>query len=110
MSFKFFYTDYATDKHVRSDEAISETLDTVIGHMQRMLKEPDNFIGLIDENNVMLQFMVEEDGSICVDVPMHDRKGSLTKNTNLYESIEIVNGLKEAILFEEFEGLVFKPW
>ena len=69
MSFKFFYTDYSTEKHVRSDEAVSETLENVIDHMQSMLNEPDNFIGLIDENNLMLQFMVEDDGSICVDVP-----------------------------------------
>ncbi|WP_415905489.1 hypothetical protein ACMXYW_05365 [Neptuniibacter sp. QD48_55] len=45
MSFKFFYTDYSTDKHVRSDEAVSETIDNVIEHMQNMLNEPDNFIG-----------------------------------------------------------------
>jgi len=110
MSFKFFYTDYSTDKHVRSDEAVSETLDNVIGHMQSMLKEPDNFIGLIDENNVMLQFMVEDDGSILVDVPMHERKGSLTKHSDLYGAIEIVRDLKDVILFEEIDGLEFKAW
>lgn len=110
MAFKFFYTDYANDKDVRSDEAVSETLDNIIGHMQAMLKEPDNFIGLIDENNVMLQFMVEDDGSICVDVPMHEQKGSLTKSASLAESIAIVRSLNQEILFDEIDGLEFKPW
>ena len=110
MAFKFFYTDYSTDKSVRSDEAVSETVDKVIEHMKAMLKDEDNFIGLIDENNQMLQFMVEGDGAICVDVPMHDRKGSLTKSADLNEAIEIVLGLKGQIIWEEIDGLEFKPW
>jgi len=110
MAFKFFYTDYANNKDVRSDEAVSETLDNIIGHMQQMLQEPDNFIGLIDENNLMLQFMVEDDGSICVDVPMHEQKGSLTKNATLTESIDIVRELNQEIPFDEIDGLEFKPW
>ncbi|WP_415896506.1 hypothetical protein [Neptuniibacter sp. QD57_21] len=110
MSFKFFYTDYSTDKHIRSDEAVSETIENVIEHMQSMLKEPDNFIGLIDENNLMLQFMVEDDGSILVDVPMHERKGSFTKHADLNESIEIVRSLNDEIVWEEIDGLQFKNW
>lgn len=110
MAFKFFYTDYSTEKSVRSDEAVSETVDNVIGHMKAMLKEEDNFIGLIDENNLMIQFMVEGDGSICIDVPMHDRKGSLTKNADLNEAIDVVLSLKGEIVWEEIDGLEFKPW
>lgn len=110
MAFKFFYTDYSTDKSVRSDEAVSETVDNVIEHMKAMLKEEDNFIGLIDENNLMIQFMVEDDGSICIDVPMHDRKGSLAKNADLNEAIDVVLSLKDEIVWEEIDGLEFKPW
>ena len=110
MTYKFYYTDYSTDKHIRSDEAVSESLDNIIGQMNSLLQEPDNFIGIIDENNVMLQFMVEDDGSICVDIPMHDQKGSLTKSANLNECISLVDSLQENILIEQIEGLEFKHW
>jgi IMP cyclohydrolase len=74
MTFKLFYTDYSKDKHVRSDEAVTETLENITKLMQSLLHEEDNFIGIIDDDNVMFQFMVDEDGSLIVDLPMHDRK------------------------------------
>lgn len=110
MTFKLFYTDYSEDKHVRSDEAVTETLENITELMNALLHEPDNFIGIIDENNVMLQFMVDEDGSLIVDLPMHDQKGSLTKSADLNGCIEIVNALQDSIEIEQIEGLEFKSW
>lgn len=110
MTYKFYYTDYATDKHIRSDAAVTEPLENIIDYMQRILHEPDNFIGIIDENNLMLQFMVEDDGSILVDLPMHDRKGSYTKTADLNESIKLVSALSGPIELEQIAGLEFKSW
>lgn len=110
MTFKYFYTDYSKDKHIRSDEAVSETLENIIDCMEGLLHEEDNFIGIIDDNDVMLQFMVEEDGSICIDLPIHDRKGSYTKNADLNECVEIVNAIEKDIVQEQICGLEFKSW
>jgi hypothetical protein len=110
MTFKLFYTDYSKDKHVRSDEAVTETLENITGLMQSLLHEEDNFIGIIDDDNVMLQFMVDEDGSLIVDLPMHDQKGSFTKKTDLSGCIAIVNSLQGKIDKDQIEGLEFKSW
>ena len=110
MTFKLFYTDYSEDKHVRSGEAESASLENIIASMNRLLHEPDNFIGIIDDNNVMLQFMVEDDGTICIDLPIHDRNGSFTKNSDLSESIKVVNALQKSIVLEDIKGLEFKSW
>ncbi len=110
MSFKLFYTDYSEDKHVRSDEANSATLTEIIECMKVRLNEEDNFVGLIDANNVMLQFMVEEDASLTIDLPIHERKGSFVKKTDLAGCIEIVRALDRHIVLEEFKGLEFKHW
>lgn len=110
MTFKLFYTDYSKDKHVRSDEAVTETLENITELMQSLLHEEDNFIGIIDDDNVMLQFMVDEDGSLIVDLPMHDQKGSFTKKADLNECISIVNSLQGKIDKEQIEGLEFKSW
>ena len=110
MTFKLFYTDYSEDKHLRSDEAESVTLEKIVDCMNNLLHEPDNFVGIIDCNDVMLQFMVEDDGSICIDAPLHERKGSFTKSADLSECIEIVGALQKNIVLEQINGLEFKSW
>lgn len=110
MTFKLFYTDYSEDKHLRSDEAEPITLEKIIENMNSLLHEPDNFIGIIDSNEAMLQFMVENTGTICIDAPIEERKGSFTKSTDLSECIEIVGALQKNIVLEQIDGLEFKSW
>ncbi len=110
MKFKLFYTDYSNDKHVRSDDAQSATLEEIIDCMKGLLYEEDNFVGIIDSDDVMLQFMVEDTGKICIDIPIHDRKGSFTRSTDLDECIQVVNALQNAIVMEDIKGLEFKSW
>ena len=110
MSVKLFYTDYSKDEHVRSDEAKDSTLEEIVECMNKLLHEPDNFIGLIDAEDTMLQFMVEDDGSICVDSPVDDKNGSFTKNATLKESVEIVQAIQTAINLDAIKGLQFKKW
>ena len=110
MSYKYYFTDYERDQHIKSDEAKTISLGDVIGIMNKVLTDPDNFVGLIDTNDVMLQFMVEESGDITVDIPLHERKGSFVKTTNLDEALAIVNALKSSIDAKAITGLEFKKW
>lgn len=110
MSLKLFFTDYSEDKHIRSDEAKPANHAKIIACLKDRLNEEDNFVGLVDANDVMLQFMVEEGGSLSVDLPIHERKGSLTKPTDLNGCIEIVQSLGSSIVLENIEGLEFKAW
>lgn len=110
MSFKFFYTDYATNQSIRSDEPKDSTLDSIIESMNDVLVAEDNFLGLIDDEDNMLQFMVEEDGSILIDLPNNEQKGSLSKTATLAECVEMVKAIQETIAFEDIDGLVFKAW
>jgi len=110
MAFKLFYADYSQDKHVRSDEAESATLENIIDCMNGLLHEPDNFVGIIDGDDVMLQFMVEDSGAICIDAPLHERKGSYTKSSDLSECIRVVGALQKNIVLEKIDGLEFKSW
>lgn len=110
MSFTYFYTDYTTDKHIRSDEPQSATLAEIIECMKTLLQEPDNFIGIVDEQDVTLQFMVDDDGSIIVDLPVNDKNGSFTKSADLDACIAIVNAIGDGIVLDNIEGLSFKAW
>ena len=110
MKFKLFFTDYAQNKHVRSDYADPATLNEVISCMTLRLREPDNFVGIIDSDNVILQFMVEDDGTICIDAPIDERKGSYSKHATLDECITLVKSLSDKINPDQIEGLSFKLW
>lgn len=110
MTFKLFYTDYSEDEHIRSDEAVPATPEDIIACMNRLLHEPDNFIGIIDGNDATLQFMVEDNGMICIDVPDQERKGSTTKTTDLDECINVVDALQQNIVLGQIDGLEFKSW
>ncbi len=110
MTFKLFYTDYSKDKHLRSDEAKSASLEKIIDCMNNLLHEPDNFIGIIDDNDVTLQFMVEDKGTISIDAPIEERRGSLTKTADLSECIKLINALQKDIVLEQINGLEFKAW
>ena len=110
MSLKLFYTDYATDEHVASDNAEPTDLEKIKQSMKQRLNEPDNFVGLVDSNSVILQFMVEDDGEITVDVPIHERKGSFMKSANLATCLEIVSALGAQINVDQIDGLEFKTW
>ena len=110
MSLKLFFTDYNEDNHIRSDEAKPANLAQIIECLKIRLKDEDNFVGLIDGNDVMLQFMVEEGGQLSVDVPINDRKGSFTKAADLKGCIEIVESLGRTIAVDNIDGLEFKAW
>jgi hypothetical protein len=110
MTFKLFYTDYTNDKHIKSDEAITATIKEIGTYMSNLLHEPDNFLGIIDDNEVMLQFMVENDGSICVDLPVDERKGSFTKHTDLNSCLQLIASLPEIIELDKIDGLTFNDW
>jgi len=110
MSFQLFYTDYDKDEHVRSDEPKSANADEIVECMNRVLTEPDNFVGIVDADDVTLQFMVEDDGSVVVDVPVHDKNGSFTKQADLSTCFAIVNKLQDTIVVDAIEGLEFKAW
>ena len=110
MTFKLFYTDYINDKHIKSDEALTATIKEIGACMANLLHEPDNFLGIIDDNDVMLQFMVENDGSICIDLPVDERKGSFTKHTGLNSCIQLVESLPQIIELDKIDSLVFTLW
>jgi hypothetical protein len=54
--------------------------------------------------------MVENDGSICVDLPVDERKGSFTKHTGLNSCIQLVESLPQIIELDKIDSLVFTLW
>lgn len=107
---RFFYTDYCEGKSIPSQEAATASLDQILHSMDCVLHVPRNFIGVIDEQNVTLQFMVKDDQSIHVDIPSPARRGSYVKTASIGECLQLVRDLGETIQGESIAGLEFESW
>ena len=78
--------------------------------MERVLQEEGNFIGLVDPEGVTLQFLVNDDRSIRIDIPIPIQKGSYTKTGNLAECQQLVDSLGEEVDYESLPDLAFEEW
>ena len=105
MQLKLFFVDYCEDKVIESKDARVASKEEILHSMDCVLHMPRNFIGVTDENDVTLQFMVNEDRTICVDVPAPAEKGSYVKTTDLRECLDIVRGLGQTINAKEIDGI-----
>lgn len=107
---KLFFADYCEDKVLESKDAHAATQEDILHSMECVLHMPRNFIGVTDEDGSTIQFMVNDDQTICVDVPSPAERGSYAKQTDLQECLGIVRRLGQRINVNALAGLEFKPW
>ena len=105
-----FFTDYSEDKCLPSEDALAATKDEILHSMDCVLHMSSNFLGIIDENDTTLQFAVNDDKSIYVDLPEPSKGGSFAKTTDLASALDIVRQLGDQIDSSEIDGLNFEKW
>lgn len=107
---RFFYTDYCEDKSIPSPEALEVSKEEVLHSMDCVLHMPGNFLGIIDGNDATLQFMVNDDRSIHIDIPTPTKRGSYVKTGSLGECLELVRTMGETIQHDAITGFRFEGW
>jgi hypothetical protein len=107
---KLFFTDYCEDKVLAAENARVATKEDILHSMDCVLHMPQNFLGVIDEAGRALQFMVNDDKTIHVDVPSPAERGSYVKVTDLAECLNIIQGIGDVINVAEMRGLAFERW
>lgn len=111
MKYKFFYSDFCEGKEILSSDAWDVELKDILHSMDCVLHMPDNFLGIVNDKNQTLQFMVKKDKTILIDIPIlknGEYSGSKQKDTALPECLELVKSLKGG---EDFHALLSnKPW
>ena len=108
---KFFYTDYCEGKSVETPTTWPRDKEGILHSMDCVLHMPDNFCGVVNPNGQTLQFVVEKDRSVTIDVPVLDcgvYAGSYSKNTSLAECLEVVKALTPETNFKTIDGLIFQ--
>jgi hypothetical protein len=110
MPFKFFYTDYCEGKSVETPMVWPREKDGILHSMDCVLHMPRNFCGIVNNRDQTLQFVVEKDRSVTVDIPVVNENceyvGSYTKSTSLRDCLEIVRALDDDTDFTTITGLV----
>lgn len=90
--FKVFYHDYrdAGIQPITSDMNIRMAIRDVTNRMDTILRYPNNFLGIVDAFGKTLQFVVNDNLSITVELVIEERRGSMTGTMPLSEAIVLV--------------------
>ena len=119
MKYRYFYADYSEGKEIPSGDAWEANLDQILHSMNCVLHVPNNFFGIVNSKEQTLQFMVEKDRTVTIDIPILEQGkylGSKQENNSLNYCLEMVKNLSPD---EDFLRLVNsslvnveppKPW
>ncbi len=109
MKFRYFYTDYCEDKAIDGSKPWEAEVSQIVHSMDCVLHRSKNFLGIINSKDQTLQFYVEKDRSITIDVPVVKNgayAGSKQKRTNLETCLQLVRDLNGT---EDFHALLQDP-
>ena len=110
MKFKVFYSCYTTNDHIDSKAPIEYDKDTMIDLALHTLRGEGDFYGLIDDNDLVFQFIFNSDRSISLDIPIPEKQGSFIKKMNIDEIERILISLSNPIIIEKIKGLKLEYW
>ena len=110
MEYSVFYTRYETGDTMDSNTPYSCDRDTMVAMGQQILRADGDFFGIVDENTLTLQFMVQDDGRIWMELPVPSEGGSYGKHI-LSSDLEC-ELLSVMLPFDpsRMEGLRFERW
>ena len=106
---KVFFNDIETDKEIHSSEPIELNLEEAINELFELSESDGSFIGFYAIDNSIIQFMWESD-SILIDIPVPEQQGSLQKNVEFNECIEMIKQIYSGTKPSDIEGLTFSDW
>lgn len=81
-----YYTDHIADEFVSIDDAQYMALEQILSLLQSgVLGYPRNILGIIDEKGDSLQFFVQADGGIELNLSVPEEFGSYTRQVDQRE-------------------------
>ena len=88
--FKVFYRDYKHDVSISSASPEPLAIDRLAPLAERLLADPDNFLGVEDENHTVLQLYASEDGSVILELLYPESDGCLRLRRTRQQAMEIL--------------------
>ncbi len=109
MAYYAFYCCYSTGMDVDASDAHEIELDWAHELVLDILRDENDFFGLIDECGTTLQFMRMED-AVLMEIPVPTKSGSFSKSISIQEVVSIIKSLPLRIDSTSFTNFTFKSW
>lgn len=110
MIMQSFYSCYSTGDHVPSTKPIELEKDTAIDVAMQILKEPNDFIGFVDQSGTTIQLYYDESEKIWVEIPYPEKRGSYGMHISISEVELFVKGLPSRYSNDCIPNGKFEEW
>lgn len=110
MTYRMYYCDFERDTEIIADGAEPTEVDEILAMMEQVLTGCGNFLGIMDEHGGMLQFLVDDEGRIGVEIPDPPRRGHYGKQATLAECKELLRRAEGRFHWDDVPGLTFEKW
>ncbi|MCB1803184.1 MAG: hypothetical protein KDI82_15940 [Gammaproteobacteria bacterium] len=95
--FRVFYRDYANEVSISSAQPESLAADRVAPLAERLLVDADNFLGVVDASDTILQcYLADDPGQVTCELVYPEATGCLRCTMSLERSLALLGGLPEA--------------
>ena len=105
-----YFKDYISGESADPGDELFFELPDVHESMERVLIYPNNFWGVMDETGYALQFSVNEDFSVTLEIAQPERDGSLFKTESLDHFIALMQKAGRHLHLLEVDGVEFRSW
>jgi hypothetical protein len=108
--YRVTYCAYESGEHLAADDPKLMRREEILALMRKVLTSPGSFVSVMDASGTMIQFVLDDDGSVMLDIPHPNKRGSYAKRTTLTACVTAVEKLGDTIRLDEVDGLVFERW
>jgi len=106
--YRIFYCCYSTGLQASDEEMVEvKTKEKLLDFAMDVLREPEDFFGIVDSEEKTLQFCVEESDELWVEIPSLEKEGSFGKIIAISEFSNVVDLFMSK---RTIPGLVFTSW
>ncbi len=95
--FRVFYRDYVNDVSISSARPESLAAERIAPLAETVLQHADNFIGVVDANELVLQLYLDDDeSSVFLELLYPEGQGMLRLNLPWEQAVAVLRDLPEA--------------
>ena len=106
-SFSVFYRHYEHDVTIKSTEPEILAADRLAAVAEHLLSSEDNFFGILDNGDAILQLYLDDDGSIVAELIYPDVDGCFRARMSLQEVTTLLGRLPSVFTEDLLPGAQF---
>jgi len=110
MEFRVFYMSHETEDRVDATEPYLTDRDTMVSMAQQLLRGDGDFFGIIDERGTTLQFIMQGEDDVWMEIPMPSKGGSYGRVLPIENLETMLLSIEPPFLPSRIEGLNFQQW